>query len=51
MILGFEPSLVASYIWNANHSFELIRRSRQCVINIPTTDLMTRPWAWVTVGP
>ncbi len=39
-VLGFEPSLIGCYIWNENYSFELIRRSRECVINIPTTDLI-----------
>jgi flavin reductase (DIM6/NTAB) family NADH-FMN oxidoreductase RutF len=39
-ILGFEPSLVGCYIWDENHSFSLVRRSRQCVINIPTFDLI-----------
>jgi flavin reductase (DIM6/NTAB) family NADH-FMN oxidoreductase RutF len=28
------------YIWDENHSFSLIRRSKACVINIPTFDLM-----------
>jgi len=40
MVMGFVPSLVGCYIWNANYSFGLIRRSRECVINIPTTDLI-----------
>jgi flavin reductase (DIM6/NTAB) family NADH-FMN oxidoreductase RutF len=40
MMMGFEPSLVACYIWDENHSFEMIRRSRQCVINLPTLDLV-----------
>lgn len=40
MVMGFMPSLLGCYIWDANYSFELIRRSRQCVINIPTTDLI-----------
>jgi flavin reductase (DIM6/NTAB) family NADH-FMN oxidoreductase RutF len=39
MIMEFQPSLIGCYIWNANHSFELIRRSRQCVINVPTVEL------------
>jgi flavin reductase (DIM6/NTAB) family NADH-FMN oxidoreductase RutF len=39
MIMEFEPSLIACYIWTENHSFEMIRSSRQCVINIPTEDL------------
>jgi flavin reductase (DIM6/NTAB) family NADH-FMN oxidoreductase RutF len=39
MIMEFEPSLIGCYIWTANHSFEMIRRSKQCVINLPTQDL------------
>ncbi len=40
MVMGFSPSLIGCYIWDENHSFQMIRRSRQCVINIPTTDLI-----------
>ena len=40
MVMGFEPSLLACYIWEENHSFRMIRRSRQCVINLPTVDLL-----------
>ena len=39
MVMEFEPSLVGCYIWDANHSFDMIRRSRECVINIPTVEL------------
>jgi flavin reductase (DIM6/NTAB) family NADH-FMN oxidoreductase RutF len=39
MIMEFEPSLVGCYIWSENHSFEMIRRSKQCVINLPTEDI------------
>jgi flavin reductase (DIM6/NTAB) family NADH-FMN oxidoreductase RutF len=39
MVMAFQPSLIGCYIWNANHSFELIRQSRECVINIPTVAL------------
>jgi flavin reductase (DIM6/NTAB) family NADH-FMN oxidoreductase RutF len=39
MIMETEPSLIGCYIWTENHSFEMIRRSRQCVINVPTVDL------------
>lgn len=39
MMLSFEPSLVGCYIWDENHSYDMIRRSRECVINVPTTDL------------
>jgi flavin reductase (DIM6/NTAB) family NADH-FMN oxidoreductase RutF len=39
MVMGFEPSLIGCYIWDQNHSFDMIRKSRECVINIPTVDL------------
>jgi flavin reductase (DIM6/NTAB) family NADH-FMN oxidoreductase RutF len=42
MVMGFEPSLIGCYIWDQSHSFEVIRKSRECVINIPTLDLATR---------
>jgi flavin reductase (DIM6/NTAB) family NADH-FMN oxidoreductase RutF len=35
MILGEEPALVGCYIWSENHSFEMIRKSKACVINVP----------------
>jgi flavin reductase (DIM6/NTAB) family NADH-FMN oxidoreductase RutF len=40
MVLGFEPSLVGCFIWDENHSFSLIRRSKECVINVPTFDMV-----------
>ena len=39
MVMGFSPSLIGSYVWSENHSFDMIRKSRKCVINIPTLDL------------
>lgn len=42
MIMEFEPSLIGCYVWTANHSFEMIRRSKQCVISIPTEDLAAK---------
>jgi flavin reductase (DIM6/NTAB) family NADH-FMN oxidoreductase RutF len=39
MVMEFTPSLIGCCISSANHSFELVRRSRQCVINLPTVDL------------
>ena len=39
MIMEFEPSLVGCYIWTENHSFNMIRHSRECVINVPTVDI------------
>jgi flavin reductase (DIM6/NTAB) family NADH-FMN oxidoreductase RutF len=39
LVMGFEPALVGCYIWHENHSFDLIRKSKECVINVPTSDL------------
>lgn len=38
-VMEFVPSLVGCVISSANHSFRLIRESKQCVINVPTTDM------------
>ena len=38
-VMEFSPSLVGCMISDGNHSFEMIRRSRECVINVPTVDL------------
>src|SRR5829696_9221453 len=38
-VLEFSPSLVGCMISGGNHSFEMIRQSRECVINLPTTAL------------
>jgi flavin reductase (DIM6/NTAB) family NADH-FMN oxidoreductase RutF len=40
MMLGFEPALFGCFIWDQNHSHELIRRSRECVINVPEAHLL-----------
>jgi flavin reductase (DIM6/NTAB) family NADH-FMN oxidoreductase RutF len=39
MVMEFEPSLVGCYIWTENHSFEMVRKSKACVINIPTVEM------------
>lgn len=39
MIMEFQPSLIGCYIWNENHSYEMIKKSKECVINIPTVDI------------
>lgn len=41
MIMGFQPSLIGCYIWNENHSFDMIKKSKECVINIPTVEIAT----------
>lgn len=38
-VMEFAPALVGCVISSANHSFEMIRRSRECVINLPTLEL------------
>ncbi len=38
-VMEFTPSLVGCIISSANRSHELVRRSRECVINVPTTAL------------
>ncbi|AGH98745.1 flavin reductase family protein [Micavibrio aeruginosavorus] len=39
-VLEFSPSLIGCMITSANESFEIIRKSGECVINIPTTDMV-----------
>lgn len=39
MVMEFKPSLIGCYIWTENHSFEMIRKSKECVINIPTLNI------------
>jgi flavin reductase (DIM6/NTAB) family NADH-FMN oxidoreductase RutF len=38
-VMEFSPSLVGCVIASSNHSFDLIRKARQCVFNLPTTAL------------
>ena len=42
MAMEFQPSLIGCFITHANHSFELIRKSRECVINIPTANMIKK---------
>ncbi len=39
MMMEFTPALFGCYIWEGNHSYELIRNSKECVINVPTVEL------------
>ena len=39
-VIEFTPSLVGCVIAESNVSFEMIRKSRECVINVPTIDLI-----------
>jgi flavin reductase (DIM6/NTAB) family NADH-FMN oxidoreductase RutF len=47
MMMQFNPALFGCFIWSGNHSYDLIRQSRECVINVPTVDLVD---AVVSVG-
>jgi flavin reductase (DIM6/NTAB) family NADH-FMN oxidoreductase RutF len=38
-VMEFTPSLVGCIIAGGNYSFDLIRKSGECVINLPTTSL------------
>jgi flavin reductase (DIM6/NTAB) family NADH-FMN oxidoreductase RutF len=38
-VMEFTPSLVGCVIASGNYSYNLIRKSRECVINLPTTAL------------
>lgn len=38
-VMEFSPSLIGCVISSGNHSHQLIRKSRECVINLPTTNL------------
>ncbi|MFY0255061.1 flavin reductase family protein [Chitinophaga sp. 30R24] len=39
-VMEFSPSLIGCMITSANYSYELIRKSKECVINIPTLQLI-----------
>jgi flavin reductase (DIM6/NTAB) family NADH-FMN oxidoreductase RutF len=38
-MMEFEPPLVGCVVSNRNYSFELLRKSKQCVLNIPSLEL------------
>lgn len=38
MIMEMQPSLIGCYVWSENFSRDLIRKSGECVINLPTAD-------------
>ena len=39
-VMEFKPSLIGCVIAGGNHSFGMIRHSKECVINFPTTALI-----------
>jgi flavin reductase (DIM6/NTAB) family NADH-FMN oxidoreductase RutF len=38
-MIDFEPPIVGCVISNRNHSFKLLKASRECVLNLPNLDL------------
>lgn len=40
MVMMDDPSLLGCFIWDQNHSYELVRRSKECVVNVPTVDIV-----------
>ncbi|WP_342251159.1 flavin reductase family protein [Sphingomonas sp. OTU376] len=46
-MMQFSPALVGFYLWEGNRSHEAVRQTRQCVINIPTADIVEKV---ITVG-
>lgn len=41
-VLEFLPSTIGCLISSGSHSFEMIRKSGECVVNIPTVDLIEK---------
>lgn len=42
MIMEFDPSLIGCYVWDQNHSFDMIFKSKECVFNIPTVEIASK---------
>jgi flavin reductase (DIM6/NTAB) family NADH-FMN oxidoreductase RutF len=41
-MIDFEPPLVGCVISNRNYSFAILNKTKECVINIPTVDLIKK---------
>ena len=39
MMIDFEPPVLACVLSNRNYTFDIIRKTKECVINIPTVEL------------
>ena len=42
MMVDFEPPIVACVMSNRNYSFNSLKKTKECVINIPTVELATQ---------
>ena len=41
-MIDFEPPIVGCVISNRNYTFNMLKRSRECVLNIPTVELAAK---------
>jgi len=39
-VMEFSPSMIGCFITSANYTYEMIRKSGECVINIPTVNML-----------
>jgi flavin reductase (DIM6/NTAB) family NADH-FMN oxidoreductase RutF len=42
MMIDFEPPIVGVVISNRNYSFKIVKETKECVINIPTVELISK---------
>lgn len=42
MMIDFEPPLLGCVISNLNHSFNILKKTKECVINIPAEELIKK---------
>lgn len=42
MMIDFEPPILACVISDQNYTFDLLKKSKECVINIPTVELAAK---------
>lgn len=42
MMVDFEPPILACVISNRNYTFNILKKTRECVINIPTVELASQ---------
>lgn len=42
MMIDFEPPLVGCVISNRDYTFDILRKTKECVINIPTVELIKK---------
>lgn len=48
MMIDFEPPILACVISNRDYTFGIVKKTKECVINIPTVELAKKSWHAVT---